>query len=68
MNWIKLGPKEPDFNERVLWMDENGDWWGGELKSKRTTANETNYTVLGPKGEEVLNPTHFMRITPPKEK
>lgn len=68
MNWQKLGPKEPDFNERVLFIDKDDNWWDGTLQEMKQTANGKEYIVtIGYEGHTFHNPTHFMRITTPKE-
>lgn len=68
MKWEKLGPKEPEFNEACLFIDEKDNWWEGELEEIKHTSNGKVYTVsYGSEGGAVTNATHFMRITPPKE-
>lgn len=73
MNWIPLGPKEPTFQERVLFMNNKGQWWDGFLKEKKESIEGTQYIVTiwdREKSEQISTDmaTHFMRITPPKEK
>lgn len=69
MNWTRLGPKEPDFKEDVLFLDyDDGEWWKGHLIEKRQSSSMTEYSVADGKGGVITSATHFMRITPPKEK
>jgi len=69
MNWIKLGPKEPRFNERVLFMNAKDEWWEGYLEEiKQTLSGKVYFVSVGNEGNQSTNVTHFMRIITPKEK
>lgn len=75
MKFELLTSKKNDLNfkERVLFMNERGEWWDGFLKEKKESIEGTKFIVtiwnrqLGEQ-EETDTATHFMRITTPKDK
>ncbi len=72
MRFETLGPKEPSFKERVVFMNEEGQWWDGFLVSKTESLDGTKYIVTiwdREKNEQVHTDKakYFMRITAPKQ-
>lgn len=75
MKFELLTSKKNDltFSERVLFMNERGEWWDGFLKEKKESIEGTKFIVtiwnrqLGEQ-EETDTATHFMRITTPTDK
>lgn len=68
MRWIPLdGKKEPDFNERVLIMNNKGEWDSGCLSEITSTGRGKKYIFdSDDQGHQWNDITHFMRIEPPK--
>lgn len=73
MKFELLTSKKNDltFSERVLFMNERGEWWDGFLKEKKESIEGTKFIVTiwnRQLGEQVETDTatHFMRITTPK--